>query len=110
MRKAANEGFSKGSVKRFHEEQTAEAILLTCDCLVNPSQWDRHYRRTAASMMLSVIYGHPSITSEEDHTVEVVNDFAYRLTRAALPGTYWVEFFPWMRYIPSRRALSIHYL
>src|SRR6267378_3847501 len=81
MRKAANEGFSKGSVKRFHEKQTAEAILLACDCLAKPAQWDRHYRRTAASVMLSVIYGRPSITSEEDKTVEVVNDLAYRFTR-----------------------------
>ena len=101
MRKAANEGFSKGSVKRFHEKQTVEAILLACDCIAKPAQWDRHYRRTAASVMLSVIYGRPPITSE-DKTVEVINDFAYRFTRAVLPGTYWVEFFPWMRHIPSR--------
>jgi len=30
------------------------------------------------------------------------NDFVQRLTRAAYPGAHFVEFFPWMRYIPSR--------
>lgn len=102
MRKAASEGFSKGSVKSFYEKQMTEAVLLACDCLVKPAQWGRHYRRAAASMMLSVVYGYPPIISEEDHTTEAVNDLANRITRAAYPGTYLVEFFPWMRHIPSR--------
>ena len=102
MRKAANEGFSKFSVKRFYEKQTTEAILLAYDCLVKPAQYDKHFRRTAASMILSVVYGRPPVTSEEDNTVKLINDFTDRITRAIYPGTYWVEFFPWMRHIPSR--------
>ena len=102
MRKAANDGFSKGSVTRFCEKQTTEAILLVYDCLVKPAQWDPHLRRAAASTIMSVVYGHPPITSEEDHTLDVVKDFGDRISRAASPGTYWVEFFPWMRHIPSR--------
>ena len=102
MRKAANEGFSKGSVKRFYERQTAEAVILACDCLGRPAQWDRHFRRAAVSMILSVVYGHAPITSEQDPNVVSINDFATRVTRAASPGAHLVEFLPWMRYIPSR--------
>jgi hypothetical protein len=102
MRKAANEGFSKSSVKRFYEKEVTEAVLLACDCLVKPAQLDKHFRRAAASMVLSVVYGMPAITSEQDRTVEVVNDFANRLTSAAYPGAHLVEFLPWMRHIPSR--------
>ena len=102
MRKAANEGFGKGSVKRFYEKQMTEAVLLAHDCLEKPAQWGHHYRRAAASMNLSVVYGCPPIMSEEDHTIKLVNDLANRITRAAYPGTYLVEFFPWMRHIPSR--------
>jgi cytochrome P450 len=102
MRKAANDGFSKSSVKRFHEKQTTEAIILACDCLVTPAQWDNHLRRAAASTIMSVVYGYPPIPPEGDHIVNAVNDLADRNARAAFPGTYWVEFFPWMRYIPSR--------
>ena len=51
---------------------------------------------------LAGILGCPpcEITSEEDHTIDVVKDFADRITRAASPGAYWVEFLPWMRHIP----------
>jgi len=99
MRKAANEGFSKSLVKRFYEKQTTEAILLVSDFLVKPTQWDKNFRRAAASVMLSIVYGCAPITSEEDNTVKLINDFTNRITRAACPGTYWVEFFPWMRHI-----------
>ena len=35
---------------------------------------------------------------------EKVAEFVARCSLAALPGTYLVEFFPWMRYIPSSIA------
>jgi hypothetical protein len=102
MRRAANDGFSKTLAKRYHEKQMSEAVLLAFDCLVKPAQWDNHYRRAAASMILSVVYGSPAIISEQDHTIQAINDFSSRLTRAAYPGAYLVEFLPWMRHIPSR--------
>ena len=102
MRKAANDGFNKSSATRFYDKQTTEAILLARDCLLRPAQWDLHLQRAAASTIMSVVYGHPPITSEEDHTIDVVKDFADRIARAASPGAYWVEFLPWMRHIPSR--------
>jgi hypothetical protein len=101
MRKAANEGFSKSSVKRFYDRQMTEAILLASDCLAKPAQRDQHFRRTATSMILSVVYGYPAITSE-DRNAEFIDDFAGRLARAGSPGAHLVEFFTWMRHIPSR--------
>ncbi|KAH9987169.1 cytochrome P450 [Russula compacta] len=103
LRKAASEGLSKNAVKKFYERQTTEAILLACDWLADPAQWDRHLRRASVSTILSVIYGYPTVTSE-DRTVEIIDDFAERITLAAYPGTYLVEFFPWMRRIPSSLA------
>jgi len=102
MRKAADEGFSKSSIKEFYEKQMTEAVLLAHDCLVKPAQWDNYFHRAAASMILSVVYGHPAITSEQDPTIKTVNSFASRVTRAAYPGVYLVECFPWMRHISSR--------
>ncbi|KAH9966016.1 cytochrome P450 [Russula dissimulans] len=104
MRKASHEAFSKGLIKRFHATQTTEALLLACGLLDEPAKWDRHCCRAAASMILSVLYGYPTIISEQDQTVEAINNCADRLTHAAYPGAHLVEFFPWMRYIPSSLA------
>lgn len=104
MRKAAHEGLNKGVVRDFHGTQTKEALILASDGLKDPAEWDKHLRRAAASMVLSVVYDQPTIKPGQDHNVKLINDFVQRLTRAAYPGAHLVEFFPWMRYIPSRFA------
>lgn len=104
MRRAAHEGLSRTVVESFKTPQLIEAVLLTSGLLAQPSTWDNHLRRTAASMVMSVTYDTPPILSELNSSVKAINDFVARLTRAALPGAHFVEFFPWMMYIPSRFA------
>jgi len=104
MRKAAAEGLSKRSVKEFYETHTKEAVLLASELLLDSTEWDAHFQRAAGSMMLSVLYGSPTVTSKKDQTLEAIDDFAKRVFYAALPGAYLVEFFPWLRHVPSRFA------
>jgi len=102
MRRAAHEGLSKSVVESFKTPQFNEAVLLASGLLDQPATLDNHLRRVAASMIMSVTYDTPPIVSELDSGVKAVNEFVARLTRAALPGAHFVEFFPWMRHIPSR--------
>ena len=103
MRKAANENLSISSVRGFYETQMTEAVLQACDLLAEPARWDRHFRRTAASMTLSIVYGHPTLTSEqEDDIVWFINDLAKRLFNVVYVGALWDQFFPWLRHLPSR--------
>jgi hypothetical protein len=102
LRRAANEGFSKSSVRTFFETQTTEAVLLASDLLGSPTRWNQHFRRAAASSTLSIFYGYPTLKSEEDRNVEAINDFAERLFKAAFMGAHPVQFFPWLRHLPSR--------
>ena len=102
MRRASHESLSKSIVESFKPTQLNEAIILTTGLLAQPATWDQHLRRTAASMVMSILYDTPPIMSELDPSVKAINDFVARLTRAALPGAHFVEFFPWMVHIPSR--------
>ncbi|KAN0124436.1 cytochrome P450 monooxygenase [Russula decolorans] len=104
MRKAANEKLGTSSVKGFYETQIKEAVLQACDLLDESARWDRHFRRAAASMSLSAVYGYPTLTSEQDHVVVVVNEFAERIFKAVYMGAHLVEFFPWLRHLPSSLA------
>jgi hypothetical protein len=38
MRRAADEGFSRGSARRFYETQTTEAVFLACGWLDKPEK------------------------------------------------------------------------
>jgi hypothetical protein len=97
---------AKSVVESFKTPQFNEAVLLASGLLAQPATLDNHLRRVAASMIMSVTYDTPPIVSELDSGVKAINDFVARLTRAALPGSHFVEFFPWMRYIPSRWGIS----
>ena len=101
MRKAAHEGLTN-SVESFETPQLAEAILLTSGLLAQPATWEKHFHRTAASMIMSVTYDNPLIVSELNPSAKAISDCTVRVSRAALPGAHFVEFFPWMMYIPSR--------
>ncbi|KAJ7229311.1 cytochrome P450 [Mycena haematopus] len=104
MRRAAQEALGRNFAHKFHEIQAKEAILLTHSLLVNPTAWDSHLRRTTASVVLSMVYNTPALLSKEDPKITRINDFTERLVSAAYPGAYLVEYFTWMRYLPSWMA------
>ncbi|KAF7374028.1 hypothetical protein MSAN_00283400 [Mycena sanguinolenta] len=104
MRRVAQEALSKNFTHKFHAIQAKEAILLTHSLLVDPTPWDSHLRRTTASTLLSMVYDTPPLISEKDPRIIRVNDFMERLGRAGYPGAYLVEYFTWMRYLPSWMA------
>ena len=54
--------------------------------------------------MLSITYDLPTVSSPNDPIVIKVNQFLDRLLHYALPGNYFVEFFTWMKYLPSSIA------
>ncbi len=89
MRKAAHEGLNKNIVNQYHPIQIKEAVLLANDLLAEPNRWVSHVRRTAASTIMSIVYDKPP-TSEQDPSIKRINDFAARLTRAAMPGAHFV--------------------
>ena len=55
-------------------------------------------------MSLSVLYDHSMISSTDDPTIREVNTFTDIAGDYTLPGNYFVEFFTWMKYIPSSIA------
>ena len=98
MRKASHEILNKATSNVFQDTQLVEAIAYAGGLLKEPHLWDKHMRRTAASVVMSITYDTPVLESAQDPSVAAVNDFTARLTRAALPGAHLVEFMPWLQY------------
>ncbi|KAH9022346.1 cytochrome P450 [Lactarius pseudohatsudake] len=104
FRRLAVEGFSKSAVRHFRPIQGREALMLALALMKNPSTLEKHLQRHAGSVMLSVNYHLPPIDSEHDPVVVRVAKQVERLLHEVQPGARLVEFFTWMRYIPSRFA------
>lgn len=101
MRRAAHEGLHKSAAKAFNNIQLTEAVVLAGGMLESPERWEKQMRRFTASMIMTAVYDTPVIHSLEEESVRRINDHVIRVAVSALPGTHWVELFPWMKHIPS---------
>ncbi|KAF8884012.1 cytochrome P450 [Infundibulicybe gibba] len=93
-----------GTVRQYYQTHVTEAIILASDIMHDPTQWNKHFHRTSASTIMTVLYDTKTIVQDNNTTVKEINDCVTRLTKAAMPGSYLVEFFPWMMHIPNRFA------
>jgi hypothetical protein len=79
-----------------------EATILISS-LLTPSdnlEHEKHFQRLTASTMMSIVYDYPTVMSEHDPAVEKIEKYNHRLSNT--PGSYLVDVFPWMKYIPER--------
>ncbi|KAH9015461.1 cytochrome P450 [Lactarius pseudohatsudake] len=104
LRRVAVEGFSKSIVRDFYPIQGREALMLALALMKNPPTLMKHLQRHAWSVMLSVNYHSPPVDSAEDPVVVRIANHVERVLHEMQPGARLVEFFTWMRYIPSRFA------
>ena len=95
------EGFSKSVIQDFYPVQSREAIMLALSLKKSP-RLKKNFQRHAWSIILSIDYHLPPIESEDDPVVVGIADHVQRTLHEIRPGNRLVEYFPWMRYIPSR--------
>ncbi|KAA1476619.1 cytochrome P450 [Dentipellis sp. KUC8613] len=105
-RRAANDALKKDIVHQYRLTETTEAIVLASDLLACPEDWKAHFRRRAASLIISIVYDHPPIDKEDtDKTsFKKISEITDRLILGSKPGEYLVDLLPWMVHIPRRFA------
>ncbi|KDR82192.1 hypothetical protein GALMADRAFT_276748 [Galerina marginata CBS 339.88] len=103
MRRAAHDGLSIKAAENYTPLQEKEAIHLLHGLLHEKGRIDPQLRRTAAATVLSVVYSYPPIQTN-DPLVTKVEHYVDRMLKAALPGNYFVDIFPWMMHIPTALA------
>ncbi|PSR85633.1 hypothetical protein PHLCEN_2v5362 [Hermanssonia centrifuga] len=101
MRKAANIGLSNAASQEYTPMQEKEAIHLLHGLMDGQSTVDAQIRRTSASTVLSAVYAYPLLESTSDPCFVQVESYVDRMLKAALPGNYFVDIFPWMMHIPQ---------
>ncbi|KAJ8507981.1 hypothetical protein ONZ45_g9708 [Pleurotus djamor] len=100
MRRASHEAVGPHVYKEYLPQIEIEASLLISTLLETPDDFYSHVQRMTISLMISLIYGLPPILDSKDPIVVWIKSVAKRLGVAARPGTHYVEFLPWMMYLP----------
>lgn len=104
MRRAAHEALARRAVQNYYPIQMKEATILASSLLSSSTgaKLDKQFHRVAASTILSIVYDYPTLESINDPTLKNIEDYVLRLSHAAMPGSYFVNIFPWMLHIPER--------
>ncbi|KAF8590889.1 cytochrome P450 [Ramaria rubella] len=87
------------AVKEFQSSQQAAARSFLLLLLKSPQHYRDHIRHMAASVVMSIAYGH-DIAPEADPFVALVESNASAFSRAIRPGAYLVDFFPKLKHVP----------
>ncbi|KAK0184452.1 cytochrome P450 [Armillaria mellea] len=85
----------------YEDIQSRHAKNLIVDMLEDPSQHQMHAKRYSASVIMTLTYGKTTPTSYTDPEVQQVNNCLFRLGAAVRPGTYLVDIFPILAYLPG---------
>ena len=107
FRRASHEALTKRVIQNHHPTQMKEATILVSSLLRNSTnnKPDVHFKRLAASTIMSIVYDYPTILSDHDQAVEGIEKFNNHVALALTMGSYFVDIFPWMKFIPARSWL-----
>ncbi|KAH6917291.1 cytochrome P450 [Coprinopsis sp. MPI-PUGE-AT-0042] len=70
------------------------------DLLGNPVDFRQCIRRSASAVVLGLVYGH-GVAEEGDTYVDLASQTTRSLGKCGLYGTYYVDYFPWLRHVPA---------
>ncbi|KAK0447335.1 cytochrome P450 [Armillaria borealis] len=101
LRKALHAQLQPKVAATYEDIQSRHAKNLIADMLEDPSQHQMHAKRYSASVIMTLTYGKTTPTSYTDPEVQQVNNCLFRLGAAVRPGTYLVDTFPILAYLPG---------
>lgn len=100
-RRAAHEAMTRGRVIEYSPIQSRQAVLLVDGILRRPQNWENEIHHAVASSILSILYDIPDNDSTENGLLKNLDEYSHAVINAAAPGAHLVEFFPWMKHVPS---------
>ncbi|TDL26036.1 cytochrome P450 [Rickenella mellea] len=99
-RKILHQMLGPRQVTQFHHIEERETTAFLSKLLDTPEKFRDHIRNMVGSMILQVAYGYRP-QSEDDHLVNIVNRAMEDFALASHPGSFAVDFIPWLKYVPS---------
>lgn len=101
LRRVLHAGLQPKVAETYEPIQIRNAKNVVLDILNDPKNHQKHAMRYAASVVMTFTYGKTTPTSYTDPEVILVNKCLARFGRAVKPGTYLVDTYPILRFVPG---------
>ncbi|KAF8595469.1 cytochrome P450 [Ceratobasidium sp. AG-I] len=100
QRRISHEVLHKQASKELWPVLLKQSRLTLQRLLEDSSDIAAELQRMSGSILLSTVYGY-EVTTTDDPLVKIVKTAIHSLSQAAVPSNFYVNFFPWLKYIPS---------
>ncbi|GJJ15705.1 hypothetical protein Clacol_009983 [Clathrus columnatus] len=98
MRRAGYETVNVQAAAAYYPIQTKCTLDLIKDLVAEPNKWERAMKKCTGTAAIQFTYG---ANAPLKPTFSKFANFIARIIRAAIPGIYFVDLFPWMRHLPN---------
>jgi len=99
-RRLFHEYFHRNAVLKYQPIQQQAAKALLRQLLVTPDDFFHHVRHTFAAIIMNIGYG-ISVQESDDPYISIAEDAMQGLAEVGIPGAFWVDFLPILKYVPS---------
>ncbi|KAL0958978.1 hypothetical protein HGRIS_014291 [Hohenbuehelia grisea] len=99
-RKLFTQHFHPNVVSKYRPVQLREARMFMRRLLDGPDAFMHHIRHTFAAMIMDVSYG-IRVSEKNDSYIRTAEEAFATLNEATVPGTFLVDLFPLLKYVPS---------
>ncbi|QRV86904.1 cytochrome P450 family protein [Ceratobasidium sp. AG-Ba] len=100
QRRMSHAVLHKNASTQFWPLITRHSRLTMQRLVANPDNFFNEFRRMSGSTVLSAVYGY-EVTSADDPLVKIVETAVAHLSEAGIPGNFYVNVIPWLRFFPS---------
>ncbi|KAG0696780.1 cytochrome P450 [Suillus ampliporus] len=101
LRRVLHAGLQPKVAETYEPIQIRNAKNMVLDILNDPKNHQMHALRYAASVVMSFTYGKTTPTAYTDPEVVSINKCLERFIRVVKPGTYLVDTYPILRFVPG---------
>ena len=99
-RKILQRSFQKSNILQYRQLQEREAAVLIQGLRERPAEWEIILRRFSTAVIMEIAFG-IKIENDNDPFIQVATDASYALGHGGAPAGTLVDFFPFLKFLPS---------
>ncbi|KAF9447305.1 putative CyP450 monooxygenase [Macrolepiota fuliginosa MF-IS2] len=99
-RRVFNEHFNQSTIRSLYPIHAKHSRLLMQRLLQSPEDFESHLRHNLTASIMEGVFA-MDIKDQTDPFIEIAETALLSLSIAGIPGTYYVDNFPFLKYLPS---------
>ncbi|EMD33676.1 hypothetical protein CERSUDRAFT_141968 [Gelatoporia subvermispora B] len=99
-RRGFHQYFNQTAVRAYEPQMHESARKLLRRLYNEPEKFAEQIRYQFGANIVSVVYG-IEIEEKDDKHIAVAEEAMYALAQGLIPGSFWVDFLPFLKYVPA---------